>query len=298
VGGQVDFTRGAARSRGGKPIIAMPSTARGGSVSRIVPSLTAGAGVVTTRADVHYVVTEYGVAYLHGKSIRDRALSLINIAHPNFRKELIQEAKQRRYVYEDQIELAWENIRYPEELERRETLRDGMEIFFRPVKPTDDAKLRDMLYSLSAESVHRRFFTHTINFPHRDIQQLTNIDYQLALAIVGLVPGPVEEEMVAIAQYFLDPKTNSAEVAFIVQDDWQARGMGSSLMRYMTEIAIRRGIKAFHAKTLPTNRAMLAVFENSGLPMSVEFDEDACTIIMDLQKIRLDMSSHHGRHGS
>jgi len=89
IGGQVDFIRGAARSRGGKAIIAMPSTAKDETISRIVPKLTDGAGVVTTRGDVHYVVTEYGIAYLHGKSIRERVLALTNIAHPKFRNDLI-----------------------------------------------------------------------------------------------------------------------------------------------------------------------------------------------------------------
>lgn len=89
-GGQLDFMRGAARSRGGKPIIAISSTAKDGSVSRIVPQISNGAGVVTTRADIHYVVTEYGVAYLHGKNVRQRADALIQIAHPKFREELTQ----------------------------------------------------------------------------------------------------------------------------------------------------------------------------------------------------------------
>ncbi|MFW6157795.1 MAG: acetyl-CoA hydrolase/transferase family protein, partial [Planctomycetota bacterium] len=166
-GGQVDFIRGAARSRGGRAIIALPSTARGGEVSRVVPHLTEGAGVVTTRGDVHYVVTEYGVAYLHGKSIRKRVLALVQIAHPKFRKELLQAAKSHGYVEQDQIELAWEEVRYPEELERYDTLRDGTQIFFRPVKPTDEPALSEMLYSLSRESVRYRYFTHTKTFPHK-----------------------------------------------------------------------------------------------------------------------------------
>ncbi len=94
-GGQVDFIRGAAHSKGGKPIIAFPSTARSGEISRIVPMLKKGAGVVTTRADVMYVVTEYGVAYLHGKNLQERTTALINIAHPEFRPELMKEAKAR-----------------------------------------------------------------------------------------------------------------------------------------------------------------------------------------------------------
>ncbi|MDD5063163.1 MAG: GNAT family N-acetyltransferase [Phycisphaerae bacterium] len=282
IGGQVDFIRGSARSRGGKAIIAMPSTAKNGTISRIVPHLTEGAGVVTTRGDVHYVVTEYGTAYLHGKSIRERVLSLINIAHPKFRKELIQAAKEQRYIYSDQIELDTEQVIYPEGLERYDTLRDGTEIFFRPVRPTDEAALSEMLYSLSSKSVQTRYMTHTIAFPHKDVQQLTNIDYYQDLAIVGTVPGVSGEEIVAIAQYFLDPKTHAAEVAFIVQDEWQQKGMGTFLLEYLTQIAKNRGVKRFYAKVLPSNKAMLSVFHNSGYKVNTEFDGEVYSVTYSL----------------
>ena len=97
-GGQLDFIRGAARSRGGVPIIALPSTALGGKISRIVPVLEPGAGVVTSRADVHYVVTEHGIAYLHGKSLRERAEALIAVADPRFRQELEDFAVRAHYL--------------------------------------------------------------------------------------------------------------------------------------------------------------------------------------------------------
>jgi acetyl-CoA hydrolase len=97
-GGQVDFIRGATRSRGGKPIIALPATAKDGEVSRIVDALEEGSGVVTSRADVHYVVTEYGVANLYGKSLRERADALIACAHPQFRDELRSAAKKRKLL--------------------------------------------------------------------------------------------------------------------------------------------------------------------------------------------------------
>ncbi|MHC4619083.1 MAG: GNAT family N-acetyltransferase [Planctomycetota bacterium] len=284
IGGQVDFIRGAARSRGGKAIIAMPSTARDGQVSRIVPHLTEGAGVVTTRGDVHYVVTEYGIAYLHGRSIRERALALTNIAHPRFRNELIQAAKAQRYVYEDQIELSWEQVTYPEELERYDTLNDGTQIFFRPVKPTDEPALSEMLYSLSEESVQKRYMTRTKAFPHKDVQELTNIDYQNDLAIVGVVPRVSGEEIVAIGQFFLDPKTQAAEVAFLVQDEWQKKGMGTFLLEYITQIAKQCGVKRFYAKVLPNNKPMLAIFHNSGYKVNTEFDGEVYNITYDLLK--------------
>lgn len=285
IGGQVDFIRGCARSRGGKPIIAMPSTAKDDTVSRIVSTLTEGAGVVTTRGDVHYVVTEYGIAYLHGKSIRERVLSLINIAHPKFRKELIQAAKSQGYIHPDQIEMEWDKVHYPQELERYITLKNGTEIFFRPVKPTDESALSEMLYSLSTDSVKKRYFTHTKTFPHKDVQKLTNIDYDQNLAIVAVVPGPEgTEEIVSIAQYFLDPKTQVAEVAFIVQDEWQDKGMGAVLLDYLTSSAKDHGVKTFYATVLPINKAMLSIFYNSGYSVSTEFDGDSYSIKYDLNK--------------
>jgi acyl-CoA hydrolase len=282
IGGQLDFVRGAARSRAGKAIIAMSSTAKDGRVSRIVPHLTEGAGVVATRGDVHYVVTEYGSAYLHGRSIRERALALTNIAHPRFRNELIQAAKEKKYIYEDQIELAWEQVTYPEELEHYDTLHDGTEIFFRPIKPTDEPALSEMLYSLSEESVRKRYMTRTKTFPHRDIQQLTNIDYNNDLAIVGVVPGVSGDEVVAIGQYFVDPKTQAAEVAFLVQDEWQQKGMGTFLLEYITQIAKQRGVKHFYGKVLPSNKMMLTIFNNSGYEVSTEFDGEVYNVSYDL----------------
>ena len=282
IGGQVDFIRGAARSRGGKAIIAMPSTAKDGQVSRIVPHLTEGAGVVTTRADVHYVVTEYGVAYLHGKSVRQRVLALIGIAHPKFRKQLIQAAKAQKYLYADQIEIDSERAPYPEGLECHDTLKDGTEIFFRPVKPADEAALAEMLYSLSPSSVHTRYMTHTMAFPHKDVQKLTNIDYENDLVLLGTVPSVSGEEIVAIAQYNLDPHTGAAELAFLVHDEWQQKGIGMLLLHYLTRIGRQRGLKRFYAKILPSNKAMLSVFYNSGYPINTEFDGEVYNLRFDL----------------
>jgi acyl-CoA hydrolase len=284
IGGQIDFIRGAARSRGGKAIIAMPSTAKAGQISRIVPALGEGAGVVTTRGDVQYVVTEYGTARLHGKNIRRRCLDLINIAHPKFRNQLIQAAKARKYIYEDQIELAWDQVRYPQELEHYDTLHDGTQIFFRPVRPTDEPALSEMLYSLSKKSVRTRYMTHTMAFPHKDVQQLTNVDYRRDISIVGTVPRISGDQIVALAQYFLDPRTQAAEVAFIVKDQWQQKRMGTLLLEYITRIAEKRGVRRFYAEVLPVNKPMLSVFRNSGYNVNTEFDGDVYSISYELNK--------------
>jgi len=110
IGGQVDFLRGASHAKGGKPIIALPSTAKRGAISRIVPMLEPGAGVVTSRGLIRYVVTEYGVAYLHGKSIRDRAKALIEVAHPKFRKELYEYCEKTKWLQRRDL-LAAEAVR-------------------------------------------------------------------------------------------------------------------------------------------------------------------------------------------
>jgi acyl-CoA hydrolase len=154
IGGQVDFVRGASRSAGGRPIIALPSTVANGSISRIVPTLKPGAGVVTSRGDVHYVVTEYGAAYLHGKTMRERAMALIAVAHPKFRPWLMAEAKARKMVYADQVELPLRPATYPEEMERWIEVGDGTRLFLRPLKLTDEPLLRELFYKLSAESIH------------------------------------------------------------------------------------------------------------------------------------------------
>lgn len=152
IGGQVDFIRGAARSPGGEAIIALRSTAKDGGISRIQTTLEPGAGIVTSRGDVHYVVTEYGIADLWGKSVRERAKALISIAHPDFRAEPLDAAKQHHFVFPDQVV---PKAIYPWKEERIETLpSNGGQIMLRPVRITDERPLQEFFYALSNSS-HR-----------------------------------------------------------------------------------------------------------------------------------------------
>jgi GNAT superfamily N-acetyltransferase len=264
IGGQVDFIRGAARSRGGKPIIVLPSTARDGTISRIVPRLDFGAGVVTTRGDVHYVVTEYGVADLHGKAVRERALALVSIAHPKFRPWLLAEAKQCNFVYPDQPEPPIHTPVYPHALERREKTRDGAEFLVRPIKPTDESLLHDMFYRFSRETIYQRFFTIKKYLPRRSLQRFCTIDYDRDMTLVATISPQRVEVIVAMALYALEPDTGFAEAAFVVADEHQGRGIGSILMRRLTEIARSRGLRGFTACVLANNARMLRVFEKTG----------------------------------
>jgi len=166
IGGQVDFIRGASMSRGGKPIIALRSTAEDGATSRIVPHLTEGSGVVTTRGDVHYVVTEYGIAYLHGKTIRERALALINIAHPDHRKELLNDVIRRHYVMGDEAILLQKLDNYPHDLVHHGTF-GGLDLEIRPIQTADQRTLQEFFYSHRPETVYARYFVHKRQLGHR-----------------------------------------------------------------------------------------------------------------------------------
>lgn len=268
IGGQVDFIRGAARSAGGKPIIAMRSTAKNETISRIVPRLSEGAGVVTTRGDVHYVITEYGIADLHGKSIRERAMALINVAHPKFRNDLLRAAKELNFVYTDQSEIP--SAPYPTELERCVVIADGTEVTFRPLKPTDEEPMRDLFYSLSQESLYYRFFTVPKSMPHDKVMRFVNIDYDKDMALAATVEEVAGEKIIAVGRYMRNSKDDPfAEVAFLVRDEWQNRGMGRALLRCLIDIAIEKGIKGFAATVLPNNKGMLSVFHTCGYKLTI-----------------------------
>jgi acyl-CoA hydrolase/GNAT superfamily N-acetyltransferase len=280
IGGQVDFIRGAARSKGGKPIIALPSTAKNDTLSRIVVNLKEGAGVVTTRGDVHYVVTEWGVAYLHGKNIRERAMALINIAHPKFRKKLLEGAKKLNYVYKDQL-LTPEEVAYPEELETAMTTKDGAELIIRPVRPTDEEMLSDMFYDLSDQTIINRFFSMLKSMPHRKLQQFCCIDYTQEMSLAAITDDGPRSKIVGLGSYHLNPATHRAEIAFLVADAWQGKGIGTFMMRSLVKIARARNIKGFTAEVLRDNLAMIALMHKSGVPTKSELVEGSYLFTMD-----------------
>ena len=280
IGGQADFMRGAARSPGGKAIIAMPSTAQHNTVSRIVPTLTSGGGVTTTRGDVQFVVTEYGVADLRGKSIMERALALIGISHPRFRAELLMHAKSLHYVYQDQMEAGYVGV-YPEQYEVVKVVADT-EMYFRPAKPTDEPMLKEMFYSFSRDTVYNRFMGLKRSMPHRELQRIVNIDYDTRMTIAGFVNEEGVWSMVAFAMYDLDKESNTAEISFAVSDQWQNRRIGTLLMDMMIGIARDRKIRAFTAELLAENMRMLDLFYRTGLKVETRLVEDTYLVTIDL----------------
>lgn len=281
IGGQVDFVRGSAMFRRGKSIMVLPSTTDQGKTSRIVPYLSPGSGVVVTRGDIHYVATEYGVAYIHGKSIRERALKLISIAHPDFRASLLAAAKQQRYIFQDQTLPV---VLYPKEYEVHWTDKQQTRIFFRPVKATDERAIQDLIYGLPKQDVFTRFFQSLKSFSHKVAMPLTAIDYNDKMAIVAVI-GREEpegrEEIVAIGRYINDPNTGFAEVAFTTHRDWQARGIGTFLLRYLIRIAKEKSIAGFTADVLSQNKPMMQVFSKSGYPMTTHLEDGVYELKVD-----------------
>ncbi|NGZ26917.1 MAG: GNAT family N-acetyltransferase, partial [Magnetococcales bacterium] len=264
IGGQVDFIRGASMSRGGRPIIALPSTAQGGKASRIVPVLTEGAGVVTSRGDVHYVVTEFGIATLRGKSIRERALELIQVAHPDFRDELLDKIRQRYWVPSLQPNLP-PPIADLAEVELVKLQYRNTQYFLRPLRPTDERLVRLFFYTYNTSSLpslegdssdapptQKRAY----NMVHMDMS------HHLALCIVER-QGP-REVIHALGRYEVNESGKSAELRVWVREDKRGHGMATTLVKQMVRLARDRDVKRLDARVQAENGAMLHLLEKLG----------------------------------
>ncbi len=276
IGSQGEFLRGASRSPGGKPIVCMTSTTEDGTQSRIRPALLAGEAATIARTDVHYVVTEYGIAYLFGKSIRERATALIELAHPEFRPELFAQAQALGYLSPDQT---LQNLRaYPVEEELTVTLKDNRTVLLRPALSSDAQGIRDLFHHLSEADVYTRFFRHVRGLSNQEVQRLCNVNYENEVAFVA-VAGPREaSEIVAQACYFINPTTNLADTAFMVHPDWQGSGLGTALQNCMAAHAKKRGLRGFVADVLPGNTRMLRLARNGPPTVQVEKNADSVHI--------------------
>lgn len=264
TGGQTNFMRGAGQAHDGKTILVLRSTSTDGRWSRIVPYLTEGAGITYIRGDIHYVVTEYGIAYLKGKSIRERAMALIAIAHPDFKGWLIEKAKEYGLIYKDQAFIPGREGEYPEYLESFKTAKDGLTLFLRPVKISDEDLLKHFFYSLSDKSTYKRFLSDRKYMPRNLLQKFCVIDYTREILLLAVVQKDEIEDVVGVGQYVIAEENHMADIAFAVRDDYQNRGIGSVLLNRLTGLAMREGLIGFTADVLVENEPMLRVFEKMG----------------------------------
>ena len=256
---QPDFLRGAAASPGGKPIICLPSTTEDGQYSRIRPLLLSGEGVTISRSDVHYIITEFGIAYLFGKSIRERALALIEIAHPDFRPWLLEEAKKLGYVRTDQSLKS--KTAYPIAEEREITLKNGSRIMIRPSKASDVEMLQNLFYHMSQHDIYTRFFTRLQSLPVSKAQHFCNVDYETAMAFIAITGVRENEQIVGSSMYVMDHATNLAEVAFMIRPEWQSVGLGRALQYRLAEYARSKGLRGLVAQILIENDKMIKLIK-------------------------------------
>ena len=272
VATQPDFHRAAARSDGGRPIVCLTTTRADGS-SAIRPLLDPEEPVAIARADVHWVVTEYGIAYLHGRSLGERAVALAEIAHPDHREWLLAEAAERGVVRPGQKLRS--RSAYPVGEERDIELRDGRRVRLRPTRTTDAPLVQRLFFRMRPDDIRTRFFRHLRSLTDEMAQHLCSVGYDQEMAFAAVVGEREAERVVGTSCYFVDPSTGMADVAFMVDPDWQGAGLGSALQERTLEFARDHGVIGFTADVLAENAAMLNVFRRSGLRMEAQLDSGA-----------------------
>jgi len=274
IGGQVDFIRGSSLSKGGKPIIALPSTTKDGKISRIVAHITEGGGVVTSRGHVAYVVTEFGIASLQGKSIRERALELIRIAHPKFREQLLADVRKHYWVPEYQ-ESSPSSVPELGDVEMKKFTFANVDYTLRPLAPADERKLQEFFYSHNKETLIMRYNHHITQMTREKSCNLVSVNQHIDLALCFTRKDYLGEAIQAVARYYYIENINSGEVAFVIKESLRGRGMASTLLGEMIAIARIRKLDSLIACVRRDNASMLKVFERSGFVRkpSEDFDE-------------------------
>jgi acyl-CoA hydrolase/RimJ/RimL family protein N-acetyltransferase len=275
---QPTFLRGAARSTGGKAIICLASTDAQGTASRIQAALAPDQPVGIARADVHHVVTEYGIAYLFGRSLRERALALIEIAHPRFRDDLLRAAIAAGHLRAGQT-LASAGP-YPVAAERRVQLADGAVVLIRPTRAGDAPALQHLFHAMTEEDRYTRFFHRMRRLSDTEAERLCNVDHTHDVAFLAVTGEREAETVVGSACYFLDPTTNLAEVAYIVAPAFQGRGLGSALQRVLVAYARAQGVRGLVAEILPGNSRMRRLAERGEGTVSVASDQDGTRVTL------------------
>ena len=270
VTGMLDFIRGASRSEGGKSILMLTSTSADGKKSRIV-SMLKDTAIVVPRGDVQYVVTEYGAVNLFGKSLQERAMAMISIAHPDFREELFFEARKMGLLgAERSLSESLHGI-YPIKLEETREIA-GESITIRPAKPVDERRIQEHFYNLDKDDIYSRFFQARSRFVRDDLESMFHIDYIKNLTLLAVVGEFGFGKVVAVGEYLLDPARNIAEIAFSVSKEWQGRRLGKIILRKLSEAARENGISGLVAYTLPRNQGMLKLFKGLPYKTTTEYD--------------------------
>jgi len=256
----IDFVNGAEISFGGYSIFALPSRNLKGEAN-IKISLEDTPNRLNVRESIDLVATEYGVANLNGRTMRERAMALIEIAHPEDRAKLIESAKEQKIIYEDQIFIEENAHLYPVDVQCKHAFKNNISVRFRAIRPSDEQEMRRLFYRFSDESVYYRYFTPLKTMPHSKMQEYVNVDYGKVMSIVGLVGDMGKGHIIAEARYVKDPQRPYGDVAFVVDEEFQSIGIATFLYKQLMRLAKERGLQGFTADVLPANKEMMRVFE-------------------------------------
>ena len=265
------FHRGALASDGGLAVVCLASRTPAGRPA-LKPTLGPEEAVAIARSDVHWVITEYGTAYLFGRSLAERAVSLIEIAHPDDREALLEAAVSLELVGPRQ--LLRSRGAYPVSEERDVLLRDDREVRLRPTRTADARAMQELFFRLREEDVRSRFFQKLTSLTDSVAQHLCSVGYDEEMAFAAVVGPHENERIVATSCYYLDPATGLADAAYLVDPEWQGSGLGTILHERMVEYARAHGVRGFTANVLASNTAMLQVFRRGGHELTTTLDAD------------------------
>jgi len=230
------------------------------------------------------VVTEYGAVNLFGKSIQERAMAMISIAHPDFREELFFEAKRRGLLSPERTLKESIHGVYPVKLEETRQINSDR-VAIRPAKPVDERRIQEHFYNLDKDDVVARFFHDKSSFFREEVEGITQIDYIQNLTIVAVIGEFGFGKVIAIGEYLLDPDQNMAEIAFSISKDWQRKGMGKIIIHKLAEAAKENNISGFYAYTSPENKGMIQLFKSLPYPVETKNDNNVIHLSCRFDKV-------------
>jgi acyl-CoA hydrolase/GNAT superfamily N-acetyltransferase len=295
----MDFLRGADLSEGGRSVFALTSRDPAGHPN-VELSIADRPNQFGAFESVSAVATEYGVAYLAGRSVRERAQALIEIAHPDDREELVKRAKAERILYADQIFLADSGRLYPTNIIETYTAAGGLKFRFRPIKPSDEEGMRHLFYRFSDETVYRRYFASIRSMPHEKMQAYVNVDWRRIMSIVGLLGEEGRGQIVAEGRFIQIPGAAMAEIVFVVDEKFQRLGIATFLFQLLVRLARQRGIQTLVAEVLHSNiGTVMKVLRKGRLPVTSRLSDSEYHIEISLSEASKPsaLRSNRPRHG-
>lgn len=277
----MDSFLGAGISRGGYTIFGLPSR-DSNHQPNITVSIEQDRNPLGFEESIDMVVTEYGTAMLNGLSIRERALALIEIAHPDDRPDLFNQAKKKKMLYPDQIFIMESSALYPGEIHDRQVFKNGLQVRFRPIKPSDEDQMRRLFYNFSDEAIYYRYFHAITTMPHSKMQEYVNVDWRHTLSIVGLIGEPGEGVIIAEARYLSGASGQEAEIAIIVDENYNNLGIATHMVHLLMKLGKDRGIEIFTAEVLSSNHKIMKVFKRACPGLDIYQSEGVYSVAMPL----------------